>query len=297
VSGSNGKCAGTTECAAAAGYDGPTGVGSPLGLSAFSIAGAPEAGAPPLISGVAEQGRTLEASAGQWSGEPSSRSEQWARCDPTGSDCAPISGATGSTYAVSAADVGSTIRLQETAANVAGEGAPAVSAATALVSSNVPTIERLTPTSGITGSSFTIEGSGLGAASEVTLGKLAASFTVRSSTQIEAIVPNGAKAGKVSVVAPGGTASAKSKFTPTLAVTSFGPKHGAVGKLVTVKGVGFAPGAAVSFDGVGSSSVSYVSSTTLKAVVPAGAATGPISVSNSSAPLGTVTSAASFAVP
>jgi hypothetical protein len=112
VSGSNGKCAGTTECAAAAGYDGPTGVGSPLGLSAFSIAGAPEAGAPPLISGVAEQGRTLEASAGQWSGEPSSRSEQWARCDPTGSDCAPISGATGSTYAVSAADVGSTIRLQ-----------------------------------------------------------------------------------------------------------------------------------------------------------------------------------------
>ncbi len=42
VSGSNGKCAGTTECAGTAGYDGPTGVGSPLGLSAFSIAGAPE---------------------------------------------------------------------------------------------------------------------------------------------------------------------------------------------------------------------------------------------------------------
>src|SRR3984885_3370211 len=75
LSGSNGKCAGTTECAASAGYDGPTGVGSPLGLSAFSIAGAPEEVSPPLISGVAEQGRTLEAGAGQWSGEPSSRSE------------------------------------------------------------------------------------------------------------------------------------------------------------------------------------------------------------------------------
>jgi IPT/TIG domain len=297
VSGSNGKCAGTTECAAAAGYDGPTGVGSPLGLSAFSIAGAPEEASPPVISGVAEQGRTLEAAAGQWSGEPTALSEQWARCNSAGSDCAPISGATGSSYPVSAADVGSTIRVQETAANAAGESAPAVSAATAVVPSNVPTIEGFTPTSGITGSSFTIEGSGLGAASEVVLGKLAASFTVLSSTQIEAVVPDGAKAGKVSVVTPGGTASTKSKFTPTLAVTSFSPKHGAAGKLVSVKGVGFAPGASVSFDGVGASNVSYVSSTRLKATVPAGATTGPISVTNSSAPLGTVSSAASFAVP
>ena len=41
VSGTNGTCGGTTECKGAAGYDGPTGVGSPLGLQAFAISGAP----------------------------------------------------------------------------------------------------------------------------------------------------------------------------------------------------------------------------------------------------------------
>jgi hypothetical protein len=35
-SGSNGTCAGATSCTAAIGYDGPSGVGSPVGLAAFS---------------------------------------------------------------------------------------------------------------------------------------------------------------------------------------------------------------------------------------------------------------------
>ena len=41
VSGSNGSCGAATFCQAAAGYDGPTGVGSPIGLGAFSEAGSP----------------------------------------------------------------------------------------------------------------------------------------------------------------------------------------------------------------------------------------------------------------
>jgi hypothetical protein len=296
VAGNNGTCAATTECKAAVGYDGPTGVGSPLGLEAFAISGAPVNTALPAISGFAEQGQTLTAAPGEWSAAPTSLSTQWARCNAAGYGCAPIAGATGATYTVSAADAAATIRVQETAANASGAGAPAASAQTAAIGSNVPTIASFTPASGITGSAIAIEGSALGAVSTVKVGKLSASFTVDSPGKLEAIVPDGAKAGKIAVSAPGGSATTKTKFTPTLSVTGFGPKQGAAGRSVTVKGVGFAPGASVQFNGVAASSVSFVSSTKLKATVPAGASTGPVTVTNVSAPVGTVAGPTSFVV-
>jgi hypothetical protein len=296
VSGSNGSCGGTTECKAVVGYDGPTGVGSPLGLKAFSLAGAPVNTALPTISGTAELGQTLTAIPGEWSEDPTSLGTQWARCNAAGYGCEPVAGATSSTYAVTSADAGSTIRVQETAANAAGAGAPAASTQTATVPSNVPTISGLSPTSAITGSIVTIEGGGLSHVGEVKFGKLSATFTVVSQGKLEAVVPNGAKPGKVTVIAPGGTAISKAKFTPTLSVTAFSPKHGAVGRLVAVNGLGFTPGATVRLNGVAAQSVTFVSSKRLEAIVPVGASTGPVTVTNSTAPLGTVSSAAAFIV-
>ncbi len=297
LSGSNGSCGGTSECQAVAGYDGPTGVGSPLGTAAFSIAGTPVSNAPPTISGFAEQGQTLTASHGAWNNGPTSLSDQWARCNPAGYGCAPIAGATGSSYVLTAADVSSTIRVQEIAVNGSGAGAPAASAQSASAVSGVPAIAGFSPSSGITGSVFTIEGSALTGVSAVKLGKLAAAFTVLSPTLIEAIVPNGAKPGKVSIVAPGGSAKTKAKFTPTFSVVSFAPKHGAPGKTVKLKGVGFTPSSSVTFAGVGAGEVTYVSPTLLEAVVPAGAGSGTIAVTNATAPSGTVVAATSFQVP
>jgi hypothetical protein len=297
VSGHNGSCAGASACRASAGYDGPTGVGSPVGLEAFALAGAPSNTTPPTIGGYAEEGQTLSVTPGAWSESPSSLHEQWARCNAAGTGCSPIAGATGASYTLAAADLGATIRVQETAANGSGQGAPAASAQTAVVASDVPAISGFTPSSGITGSTFAIEGSALAGVNEVKLGKLSAAFTIVSPTRIEAVVPNGAKPGKVAVSAAGAEASTKLKFTPTLAVTGFGPKHGAPGKSVTVKGVGFTHGAQVSFDGTPAAAVSYVSASKLLATVPAGASGGPLTVTNSAAPAGTVSSAASFAIP
>ena len=297
VAGSNGTCAGTTACQAAAGYDGPTGVGSPLGLQALSVAGVPASTALPSVTGVPEEGQTLSVAPGEWSAAPTSLAEQWARCNPAGYGCAPVAGATGSTYKLTAADAGSSIRVQESAANGAGEGPPAASAPTATVGSNVPSIAGFSPSSGITGSELTIEGAALAGVSEVKLGKLAASFTVVSPSKLEAIVPDGAKAGKVAIVAPGGSAVTKAKFTPTLSLVSFSPKHGAAGKLVKLKGIGFTPSSSVSFGSVAASGVTFVSAKQLDATVPAGATSAPIAVTNGSAPAGTVESAAEFAVP
>jgi hypothetical protein len=55
------------------------------------------------------------------------------RCDSSGSNCAGVSGATGSSYPLAAVDVGKTLRVQVTASNTGGSTI-ATSAQSGLVS-------------------------------------------------------------------------------------------------------------------------------------------------------------------
>lgn len=172
-----------------------------------------------------------------------------------------------------------------------------MSSQTATVVSNVPHVAGVTPASAITGSSVTISGNGFTGTTQVRFGSLSAAFKVLSSTQVEATVPSGAIAATISITTTAVKAASGSvKFTPTLSVTGSSPGRAAVGATVTVKGVGFTPSSAVSFNGSSATSVTYVSASTLKAVVPAGATTGLITVTNTAAPVGAVTSAGSFVV-
>ncbi|MGH2944708.1 MAG: DUF7594 domain-containing protein [Solirubrobacteraceae bacterium] len=87
----------------------------------------------PTVSGTAQAGRTLAADPGSWSGtEPIAYAYQWRRCDSAGDGCVDIAGETGQAYALTAADVGSTIRVRVTAANAVGQSS-ATSAPTAAV--------------------------------------------------------------------------------------------------------------------------------------------------------------------
>jgi acid phosphatase len=88
---------------------------------------------PPTISGTAQQGQTLTESHGSWTNEPTSYTYQWQQCDSSGGTCHAIVGATSQTYLLGAADVGHTIRVQETAHNAGGASSPASSAVTAPV--------------------------------------------------------------------------------------------------------------------------------------------------------------------
>jgi hypothetical protein len=82
--------------------------------------------AEPDLDGRAEQGRTLSASRGRWSGtDPISYEFRWVRCGanggrPDGSDCGLIIGATRSRYQIAGADVGSRLRVRVTATNADG---------------------------------------------------------------------------------------------------------------------------------------------------------------------------------
>lgn len=133
TSGSNGSCAGATICNAVVGYDGPTGIGSPIGAGAFAVIGSPETTSQPTISGSTRLGDTLTAVPAAWNGSPTAVIDQWADCDHAGSFCSPIAGATKSTYTLTRADRRHTIRVQETASNASGTSAPAASAPTETV--------------------------------------------------------------------------------------------------------------------------------------------------------------------
>jgi hypothetical protein len=95
---------------------------TPGTVQARPAAGAPSNTSPPTISGTPQQGRTLTANRGAWQGAlPQTYTYQWRRCDSVGGACANIAqGATGSTYALTADDIGHTVRVRVTARNSAG---------------------------------------------------------------------------------------------------------------------------------------------------------------------------------
>jgi hypothetical protein len=97
-----------------------------------AAAGAPSNTSPPTISGTAQEGQSLTADRGSWSGtEPIGYAYQWRRCDG-GGQCTDIAGATGASYTLVSADVGSSLVVRVTASNSGGTTS-ATSAPTAVV--------------------------------------------------------------------------------------------------------------------------------------------------------------------
>lgn len=93
----------------------------------------------PAISGSAQEGSTLTASSGSWSGTtPITFTYAWERCDSGGSSCSAISSATSQTYTVASADVGHTLRVSVTATNSTGTGNALSDASDVVLAQGVP---------------------------------------------------------------------------------------------------------------------------------------------------------------
>lgn len=134
-----------------------------------------------------------------------------------------------------------------------------------------PVINSFTPSSGVTGTTVTINGSNFNGTKGVYFGFVPAqSYTVVDSSKILATVGNGAS-GEVIVETPGG-AFYKNFFRyyrrPT--ITSFSPTTASSGTTVTILGSDFGDASAVSFGGVESSSFTVHSENRITAVVGSG---------------------------
>ena len=122
-------------------------------LAATSIAvttsGAATPTEAPVISGIAQEGRSLVSSLGSWSadGDPDTYAIRWQRCDTGGNACVDIAGAQAAIYTLGSADVGSTVRSVVTATDSAGPTSQPSAPSVIIAGSAIPTITG-TPTEG-----------------------------------------------------------------------------------------------------------------------------------------------------
>ena len=107
---------------------------APSSPSAIVTALAPFNTAAPTVSGTTREGQALTLARGTWDGTPTlTYAQQWRRCDSAGANCTNIAGATGTSYTLVTADIGSTIRAVVTATNAAGATSAATTATSAIV--------------------------------------------------------------------------------------------------------------------------------------------------------------------
>jgi hypothetical protein len=162
-----------------------------------------------------------------------------------------------------------------------------------------PSVDSFAPQAGLPGTEVTITGANFAGVAGVTFnGTPAGSFMVDSATQIRAVVPIGAASGKIGVVTTSGTFTSAGSFTVNTppagpSIAGFSPLNGPAGTEVTISGANFAGVTGVSFGDKQASSFTVDSATQIRAVVPAGAAGGKVTVITSA---GQASSEASFVV-
>lgn len=155
-----------------------------------------------------------------------------------------------------------------------------------------PFVELVSVT-GKVGASIIVLGTGLNGATKVTFGAASVAPVVISSTEIKATVPAGATTNFVTLTTPSGMLRSKKAFLVIPQITDFGPGSGPPGTVVTITGVSLKQTTSVKFGSKAAAMVTIVSNTKIQATVPAGAATGKITVTT---PGGNATSAGIFTV-
>jgi hypothetical protein len=180
-----------------------------------------------------------------------------------------------------------------TALTLTGCSGGSNSAAPSVVVVSPLDVTSINPTSGPAGTTVTINGTGFVHVTEVLFGTTnATSFTVVSPTEITAVVPallpgiaHIPPNQNITVVTSTGTSSISSAdifsyaAPPAPAISAITPSTGttAGGTSVAITGSGFLSGSTVSFGTVAAASVTFVDSTHLTAISPAGS-TGTVDV-------------------
>ena len=157
-----------------------------------------------------------------------------------------------------------------------------------------PVITSFSPAGGPAGTTVILQGYNFSVAGGAQFGGVGASFSVDNDSRITATVPGGAVTGSITVTYTGGTSASPSQFivgNPP-SITGFTPAGGLAGTVVTISGSNFSLASQVAFNGQ-SASYTVTNANSINATVPAGATTGPLSIT---AVTGTGTSVQAFFV-
>jgi hypothetical protein len=267
TSGANGSCSGSYLCTGKPGFDGPTGLGTPIGTAAFASGGG-GGGNPPTVTSFSPTsgpvGTQVDVQGTNFTGATS------VKFNGTSDATFVVNNATDITAHVPAGATTGTISVQ----TPNGTGTSSSSFTVTGGGGSPPTVTSFTPTSGPVGTSVTINGTNFTGVTAVQFnGTSATNYTVNSSVKITASVPSGATTGKISVSTGGGTGTSSASFTVTTSgggapkITGFSPAYGNTGARVLIMGSGFTGVSSVKLGGV-SASFTVQSSARISATVP-----------------------------
>ncbi|SHG80306.1 hypothetical protein SAMN04488109_1914 [Chryseolinea serpens] len=144
-----------------------------------------------------------------------------------------------------------------------------------------PVVNSFSPPSGPAGTVVAVSGNNFENITDVFFnGIKAKTFTMKSTTSLEATVPASAGAGLITVVSAIGSGSSGHAFTITPLVTAVRPASGMVGTPVTIDGSDFTGVSDVTFNNV-RANFSITNDTQIATTVPQTATSGYLAVSNS----------------
>jgi hypothetical protein len=283
TSGSNGSCGGGRRCTAETGYDGPTGVGTPNGVSGFT----PESTLPSITSASPTSGalNTYVTLTGPFIGDAFQVSFGSVSYGRFGTTFDRISATKLEAKIPANFEGPSGTFLVST-----GDGNPVSSATVTVI--QPPLLGTFSPHSGVEGSTVSVTGLNLTDATSVTLEGVTASFSNVTATTLSFIVPAGAQSGTFTVVTPGGVVTSSSSFLITPTITSFAPSSGATGSAINVTGTGLS-GVTAAELGSTTAPVTVHSDTSATVTVPSTATSGTVSLLG---PGGLATSIGTFTV-
>jgi large repetitive protein len=155
-----------------------------------------------------------------------------------------------------------------------------------------PAVASFSPGLGAPGTQVTVLGSGFGTASKVQFGGAPADFTALADNRMIAVVPPEAVTGRIRVINPTGSGDSAIDFMVAPRITEFRPARSAINTAVTLEGFNFLSVTNVQFAGR-SAAFTATAATQIRAIVPAGATSGPIRLTS---PAGVGISTAEFIV-
>jgi len=142
-----------------------------------------------------------------------------------------------------------------------------------------PAIASFTPPGGPVGTPVTVNGSHFTGATSVRFGLTPATFTIVSDTRITTSAPAGFQSSPIVVQTLNGTATSAT-FYRSPDISNLSPPTASVGTTIGILGTGLAGTSSVRFNGTPALFFQNISDAMITAVVPAGATTGPVEVTN-----------------